>query len=740
MSHTLDRWGRFAARHPWRTIGAWVLLTVVVVTSAATFGRDLERGSNPAGMDSQVAADLLAGAGLDEGGMTADVVASPAGGATFDDSPAARAELADLRDAILSTGSVLGASDPLARDGAGVSPDGRVALVGVQYPDLRELSAADLEELTATVDEVRASTSALQIEVGGALAWEFGESSSGTTELIGLGVAAVILLLAFGSLLAAGVPLLSAIVGLTIGVTGLGLVTRVVEIPDFAPALAAMVGLGVGIDYALFLTTRFREGLATGLDVPTAAGRAVATAGAAVIVAGGTVVVSILGLAVAGLPFLTAAGIAISVVVLVMVTASVTLVPAVMGLAGHRLLGRRGRRAPGRPGRGLPSARWHRWGAHVARRRWPWALGAAVLLLAMAAPVLAMRLGTPDLGTHPAESTERQAYDLVVDGYGPGATGPMLVVVDTAGNPAAVDDATAAVSGDPGVASVSPARVDAASGVASFAALPVDAPNDPEARETVLRLRSEVLPAALDGGPATAHVGGQTAVLADLSDRVEERLGWFILAVVLLSLIPLTVLFRSVVLPIKAAVMNLLSIGAAYGVLVMVFQWGWGASLIGVDAPVPIISFIPLMMFAVLFGLSMDYEVFLLSRVREAWLRTGDADAAVVEGLAATGRTITAAAAIMVAVFTGFALAPDPTVTMLGLGMATAIAVDATIVRLVLVPATMRILGRANWWLPAWLDRVLPRLDATEAATASPAAGPPVPVPDTPAPVLAGRS
>ncbi len=556
------------------------------------------------------------------------------------------------------------------------------------------------------VERASEEGSALQIDVGGELAWEFAETTSGSTELLGVAVAAVILLLAFGSVLAAGLPLLTSLLGLVIGISGLGLVTRVFTISDVAPAMAAMVGLGVGIDYALFLLTRHREGLADGLDVPDAAGRAVATAGSAVLVAGGTVVLSILGLAVAGLPFLTAAGIAIALVVLIMVAAAITLLPALLGLAGGRLTGRR---SAGRSG-GLPSPRWQRWGAHVGRNRWPWALGAAVVLIAMAAPVLALRLGTPDLGTHPVESTERRAYDLIADGFGPGSNGPALVVVDTAGDPAVVDDLAAAVAGDPGVATVSTPRIDRASGVASFAAEPTSAPQDDAARATVVRLRSEVFPAVLGDGPARAHVGGQTAVLADLSDRVEERLPWFVAAVVLLSLIPLTVLFRSVVLPLKAAGMNLLSIGAAYGVLVMVFQWGWGASLIGIEAPVPIISFVPLLMFAVLFGLSMDYEVFLVSRMRESWLRTGSNERAVLEGLASTGRVITAAAAIMVAVFAAFVPSPDVVLKVIGVGMAAAIFIDATVVRLLLVPAVMHILGRANWWLPEWMGRRLPQL------------------------------
>ena len=510
-----------------------------------------------------------------------------------------------------------------------------------------------------------------------------------------------------------GLPIVTALLGLAVGVGSLTLVAYVVDVPGWAPVLGSMVGLGVGIDYALFILTRHRELLAQGWRVEDAVAGALASAGRAVVVAGGTVVVAILGLAVARIPFITAGGIALSLVVLVMVLASITLLPALLGLAGHRVNALRVRRARAEAGDG-----WRRWASHVARHAAAYAVGATVLLIALAAPVTALRLGFPDQGTMPESRTERRAYDLVADGFGRGANGPLVIAVDTAGDASVIEPLASAVAADPGIAAVGPPRVDPTSGVATLVAQPTTSPQDEATRDTIERLRSDVFPTVLAGHPASAHVGGQVATFADLGHRVEDRLPAFIAAVVTLSVVLLLVVFRSVVVPLKAAAMNLLSVGAAYGVLVMVFQWGWGADLIGLESTVPILSFIPLFMFAILFGLSMDYEVFLLSRIREEYLRTGDNDEAVVRGLAGTGRTITSAALIMVAVFSGFILGEDPLIKMMGLGLATAIAVDATIVRLVLVPATMKLLGEANWWLPAWLDRLLPggRAGATRAA------------------------
>jgi RND superfamily putative drug exporter len=345
----------------------------------------------------------------------------------------------------------------------------------------------------------------------------------------------------------------------------------------------------------------------------------------------------------------------------------------------------------------------------------------ATAALALAAPVLALRLGLPDQGSYPQARTERRAYDLVAEGFGPGATGPIVVAVDLSRDRSVVEPLVSALAADPGIASAAAAPVEATSDVAVIIAQPTTTPQDAETARTLDRIRREVLPAALASSPATAHVGGYTATMSDLSQRVADRLPIFLVAVVAMSYLLLMVLFRSILVPLKAAVLNLLSVAASYGVLVMVFQWGWAASLIGVESTVPIISFIPLFMFAILFGLSMDYEVFLLSRVREEYLRTGDNGYAVVRGIGVTARTISCGAAIMVSVFVGFGFGDDPVLKMLGLGLATAVFLDATLVRLVLVPATMKLLGDANWWLPAWLDRLLPKRDLDGAADTLPA-------------------
>jgi RND superfamily putative drug exporter len=490
----------------------------------------------------------------------------------------------------------------------------------------------------------------------------------------------------------------------------MALVTYLVDIPSWAPELGSMIGLGVGIDYALFLITRHREYLARGMPVEESVGRAVATAGQVIVFAGGTVVIAILGLAVAGVPMMTAAGIAIAAIVLIMVVASVTLLPAFLGLAGAWINRLGFRRIRARNGT-RDGSRWRRWGEHVSRHARAYTVGVTVLLLALTAPVLALRMGNPDEGALPETRTERRAYDLTAAGFGPGSNGPLIIAVEIARDPSVVEPLRDAVGADAGIAEVAPGEVDTAAGVATLVATPTTGPQDDATRDTLARLRNDVVPRVLGASPARAHIGGQTASLADVSNRVTDRLPLFIAAVILLSFLLLVVIFRSIVVPLKAALMNLLSIGASYGVLVMVFQWGWGAGIIGLESTVPIISFIPMFMFAIVFGLSMDYEVFLLSRVREEYLRSGDNDAAVIDGIAGTARVITSAALIMISVFLGFVLGDDPTTKMFGLGLATAIFIDATIVRMVLVPAAMTLLGDANWWTPRWLERLLPAVD-----------------------------
>ena len=724
MSHALYRWGRWAARRPWTVLGVWLVVAVVVVASSAAFGGTLEDEFSAPGLDSTTATDLLTRAASDSAGPTAQVVVTPSDGGTFADSPEALAELTQLQAAIVALPNVLGASDPSVEVDPAVaatvpsaarslSDDGRIALIRVQYAPVGELSVVDLDRLKAVDDELSgdANDPAVTVEMNGDLFFTFEQPEANIGEALGLLAAIIILLLAFGSLIAMGLPIGLALFGLALGISSFSLIDYLIDIPSWASGIATMVGLGVGIDYALFLVTRHREFLARGMTVEEAAGRANATAGQAVIFAGGTVVIAILGLAVAGVPFMTAAGVAISVTVLVMVTASVTLLPAFLGLAGHHInrwgIHRRHRARSVT----ATSERWERWGRHVARHAGAYAIGVTVGLLAVAAPTFSMRLGFPDDGSQPETRTQRRAYDLVAEGFGPGTNGPLVIAVDLRGDTAVVDQLATAIAADPGIASVAPAQVNEAAGVAVLVAIPTSAPQDNATYTTIDRLRADVLPTALGDSEASAHVGGQTATFGDLGGRVSDRLPWFIGAVLLLSIVLLMFVFRSIVVAIKAAVMNILSIGAAFGVMVMVFQWGWGMDLIGLESTVPVIAFIPMFMFAILFGLSMDYEVFLLSRVREEYLRTGDNDASVLHGIAITARVITSAALIMICVFLGFVLGEDPLTKMMGLGLATAIFIDATIVRMVLVPATMKLMGDANWWLPKWLDRRMPTID-----------------------------
>jgi len=701
MSHALYRLGRFSARKPWRIIGLWLAISALVVGAAASFGRELEDSFEVPGLDSQQAVDLLSEARSAQAGLTARVVMTPLDTDTTFLDPAPRAALAEARADLDGLANVLGTTEM-------ISDDGRIALVSLQYPVTEDLSPDDLEALKEAVTEAR-QDSILQVEAGGDLFFTFEEPETGTGELIGLVAAVVILLLAFGSVIAMGLPIGMALFGLAVGISSMSLITFLIDIPSFAPQMASMIGLGVGIDYALFLVTRHREFLFRGMTVEESVGRAVATAGQAVLFAGGTVVIAILGLAVAGVPFMTAAGVATSVIVLIMVLASITLLPAFLGLAGHWINRLGIHRRSGR-GSAIGSG-WERWGRHVSAHAWAYAIGVTALLVALTSPVLGLQLGFPDEGTQPESRTERRAYDLVAEGFGAGINGPLVIAVDVAGDTSIVDPLVAALSGDVGVSVVAPAEVDIEAGVATIIAFPTTSPQDRATIETVERLRSEVFPRVLDGSTATAHVGGLTANFADIGGRVNDRLPYFIASVIGLSFLLLMFLFRSIVVPLKAALLNLLSIGAAYGVLVMVFQWGWGKELIGLETTVPIVSFIPMFMFAILFGLSMDYEVFLLSRVREEYAATGDNDRSVIAGLANTARVITSAALIMISVFGGFVLGDDPVIKMMGLGLATAILVDATIVRVVLVPATMKLMGDANWWLPAWLDRLLPTVD-----------------------------
>jgi RND superfamily putative drug exporter len=725
MSRALHRLGRFAARRRWLVLVGWLVAAALVWGAAGALGGGYSNDFRIPGVESQKALDVLSARFPEAAGSTAQVVVHTEDRDLRDG--AEQQAVADLVARVGTLPDVVSVTDP-AEVGL-VSAEGDTALVRVQYTgDTQELGE---ETYLALEDAVQTTRDAgLQVELGGELPQYVEQPETGTAELLGVVGAIVILLLAFGSIIAMGLPLGIAAVGLGTSAALILMAGLVFDVPAESGTLATMIGMGVGIDYALFIVTRHRAELRSGLTVADAAGRAIATAGQAVVFAGGTVVIAILGLALAGIPAVTAMGLASALVVAVMVLASITLLPALLGFAGLRLeratlpwirrrevaedewnerLERLGASSDLRPNR------WQRWGAQVTTHPWRWLVGATLVLLLAAVPMLSMRLGQTDAGANPTSSTTRRAYDLTAEAFGPGFNGPLLLSVELTGDEqadaAALESLSAGVAADPSVAAVAPAQVNEAGHAAIVTVIPTAAPQDEETTELVHRLRDEVVPEALDGTGSAAYVGGLTAVFIDLSDKVASRLPVFIAAVVGLSFLLLMAVFRSVLVPLKAALMNLLSIGAAYGVVVAVFQWGWGKSLIGLEETVPIVAFVPMFMFAVLFGLSMDYEVFLLSRVREEYLDGHGNTRSVINGISSTARVITSAALIMICVFAGFVLGPQPLVKMFGLGLATAVLVDATIVRVILVPATMQLLGDANWWLPRWLDRLLPNLD-----------------------------
>jgi putative drug exporter of the RND superfamily len=723
MSQLLYRLGRLAARRRWRVVAAWVVIAAAVIALGQTAGASFTNDYRVPGVESQRAADLLQRTFPAMAGADATVVFHAQRGTVRE--PRARGGIAATLAELRRQPHVVGVDDPLDPRAGTVSPDGSVAFATVRS-DLQpgEVTPEAFRRLDRAGDAARRA--GLAVEFRGAIVDVASQPETGAAELFGLAAAALILLVAFGSVVAMGLPIGTALVGLLVGLSGVSLVGVLVDIPTVAPILAVMIGIGVGIDYALFVVTRFRHSLADGLTVPEAAGRANATAGQSVVFAGGTVVIAILGLWLTGIPFVGAMGLATAVVVAVAALAAVTLLPALLGVIGRRIDRLRLPALRRRQGTGPVSSAWARWGRAIDRRAWAYALGALAVLLVLAAPLLALRLGTPDDGTLPTSTTQRRAYDLLARGFGPGFNGPLLLAVELPpGDHRApdrrmlLDRLARSAAADPGVAAVTPPAVSPSGDAAVLTVLPGSSPQDQATTDLVTRLRDQVIPTVRGDSGAQIYVGGLTATILDLAGQVAARLLLFIGAVVGVSFLLLVVVFRALLVPLKAALLNLLSIGAAYGVVVAIFQWGWARELVGLETTVPIMSFVPMLMFAILFGLSMDYEVFLLSRIREEYVATGDAHGSVVTAIAGTARVITSAALIMICVFVGFVFSPDPVLKMVGVGLAVAVAIDATLVRVVLVPALMSLLGDRAWWLPRWLDRTLPsgNLDAAAPAT-----------------------
>jgi putative drug exporter of the RND superfamily len=687
-------------RRGWMVL-AWIVLLPAVIALGARFAGEFAADYSTPGSESKAAADLIAARFPGSTGDTIDVVwQAPSG--VRDPAVAAKVER------FLAGASRLeGVGEP---GRAQVSPDGTIAVTRLDLE--RRVWDVPTESGERLIDMAEdASGSDVRIELGGGV---IRNAQGGTSpEFAGLIAAAIVLLLTFGSVVAAGLPLLTALFGLGISIGLIGLLALVVDVPEWAPAVAGLMGIGVGIDYSLLVLTRFRAAFSAGHTRRDAILEAITTAGRSVLIAGVTVVVSLLGLFFMGVSYLRGVALSAGLAVLVVMAAAVTLLPALLAFAGERV----NRLAiPGLawtlrpPGLDAPAARWSRL---VQRRPWPAAFIATAILLALAAPVLGLRLGFPDAGNDQRDTTTREAYDLIAQGFGPGANGPLLVAVDLPRR-----DATQALPGlagrlraDAGVAFVAPPRVNRSRNAALVAVVPSSSPQSQDTEDLVHRLRDHVLPDALASSGATAHLGGVTPSFVDQSEWVTDRLPLFIGGIAVIAALLLLFAFHAPLIALKAGLMNLLSIGAAYGVVALAAEGGSFGQLFGIDTDTPVPPFIPVMMFAILFGLSMDYEVFILSRVREEYLRHGDTSRAVADGIAQTARVITAAGAIMVVVFLAFLLSTEVFLKLLGLGMATAIFVDATIVRMVLVPAIMQLLGRRNWWIPGWLDRVLPRLD-----------------------------
>ena len=773
MTGPLYRIGGFCSRHHWSVIGAWIAAVVAIAVVAAAAGEKTSDNLSLPGTGSTNAQNLLKDHLPSQAYGTNPVVLEARSG-KLTDSKNSKAIKATV-DSLKKQPGVERAVSPLGKAGkVALSKDKKIGYISVTLKegpsDLTDEEAQNIVDATSP-----ASDAGLKVATGGYLGQALSQSDTESSEAIGLAAAVVILLFAFGTVTAMMLPIFTAVLSLVAALALIKLLGHVVDVPSVAPTLATMIGLGVGIDYSLFIVTRHKLQLRDGMDLRESIARATATAGGAVVFAGVTVVIALVSLLASGIPFVGTMGYSAAVAVLVAVFAATTLLPALLGALGPRINSLRVKLGRTHPDDHQPHG-WARWARGVAARPWRSLVASVGILIVLSIPVLNLNLGSSDSGELPKDTTARQAYDLISKGFGPGANGPLLIGVDLpskakpdqkqldqiedkqaqqrqqiaaqeqqlvaegvpeaqaeqqvkqqtasatkklaqqkklASSPATDTRLTSledAIKKDPGIKSVSPATVDPKGTAAVFTAIAKTAPSSPDTVDTVNRLRTEVVPKAIKGTGLTVFAGGQTAGYIDLAARISDKLPQMILIVVGLSFLVLVLAFRSLLLPLKAAAANLLSVGAAYGVVTFVFQEGHGAELIGLDGAVPIASYVPLLMFAILFGLSMDYEVFLLTQIQEHYKKDGDPHKAVVDGLASTGRVITSAALIMVFVFSSFVLNGNAVVKEFGVGLAVAIAIDATIVRCLAVPAIMALMGRAAWWMPAWLERVLPRI------------------------------
>jgi RND superfamily putative drug exporter len=702
----LARLATFCYRRRWRVLVVWLVALVGISVLSQTVGGDLLKTFSLPGTESQRAFDILK-KDFARKGDTGDVVVRVKGAGDIN-SPEVRAQFETVVGELRKQPHVVSITTPYDPGGARFrSPkDPKIARAEILFDVQSNDVPLNVGSAMRTIAK-RANSPILQVELAGSM---FTDATQPASELVGVLAAVFILLIAFGSLLAMGLPIMTALFGIGIGLAIVQLLARVMDIPSFAPQVTAMIGIGVGIDYALFISTRYREALREGATPEHAVVHAIDTSGRAVLFAGGTVVISLLGLFLIGVSFIRGLSVGASLAVLFVMAAAVTLLPAVLGFVGYTidrfaLPGAHRNRAS------VENTFWARWSRTLQARPAPAAALGLVILVVLAIPALGLRLGVADAGNDPTKFTTRRAYDLLSQGFGPGSNGPLLVVseVRSQADLGTMTRLADAIKQTPDVAQVSPV-VPSPNGKAALISVdPLGSPQDQSTTQLVHRLRDSVVPSATRGAGLNVQVGGQTSIGVDLADTLGQRLPYMFVAILLLSFVLLMLVFRSILVPLKAVIMNLLSIGASYGVIVAIFQNGWVKDLVGIGKEGPIEAWVPMMLFAIVFGLSMDYEVFLLSRIKEEYDRTHDNATAVAHGLAKTARLITAAAAIMICVFGSFVLSDMRVLKLVGFGLAFAVFIDATVVRLVLVPATMELLGDRNWWFPKaleWLPRV----------------------------------
>jgi len=708
----IARLTRFCIDHRRFVILGWIAVAIAALALSGAVGSRYATNFSLPGTESQRAADLLKRDFPAQAGDSDQIVFAAKQGKVSD--PAVRARITPMLASVAKLPHVTGVVSPYAAGGArAVSADGRIAFATVNFDQRANELPKDAVKRVISVAR-GAGSSAVQVELGGQAIQQVQEPPLGAATAIGIVAAIVVLLLTFGSFVAMGMPILTALIGLGTGVGLIGLASQAIDMPFFSTELAVMIGLGVGIDYALFIVTRFRENARAGMDVREATIAAMDTAGRAVLFAGLTVIIALLGMFALGISFLYGVAVSSALAVLLVMLASLTVLPALISKFGTRVA-RPSRRARRRAEAGVPAPTgptgWARWAGWVTRRPWVGVTVGLGIMLLLTVPALSMNLGSSDAGNDPTSLTTRRAYDLLAEGFGKGANGPLVVAaqLSKAGDKAAQAQIGAALRTTPDVAAVAAPRVAPNGQTLVYTVYPRSAPQDQATTDMVENLRDNRLPPVERATGATVLVGGANGAQIDVTHALSSKLPLFIGVVVLLSALLLFIVFRSVVIPLQAAAMNLLSIGASLGVVVAIFQWGWLADLVGIQKG-PIDSFIPVMVFAIVFGLSMDYEVFLVSRIHEVWTKRRDASRAVVEGLASTGRVITAAATIMVCVFLSFVLGDVRAVKLFGLSLAAAVFLDAFVVRSLLLPAVLQLLGRATWWLPDWLERRLPHL------------------------------